>query len=196
LNLVGAASAATPDKSEQTSLIRLVPVLTVAGKLNFVGNRSAHSRDLRKGRYSEAGRIYFVTTSCIYRQRLFVHSRFAHIVTDEFEMRADEGDCDNLAYVVMPDHIHWLVQPGCDVSLHEIVRKMKGRSARRINLHRSLRGRVWQAGFHDHALRTEDDIESLATYLIQNPVRAGLVSDVTDYPHWKSVWHSGSGCRG
>ena len=193
---MGAASAATPDKSEQTSLIHLVPVLATAGKFAFVVNRSAHSRDLRKGRYSEAGRIYFVTTSCIYRQRLFEHSQFAQIVMDEFDIRANEGDCDNLAYVVMPDHIHWLVQLRCDARLHEIVRKMKGRSARRMNLQRSLHGKVWQAGFHDHALRSEDDVECLATYLIQNPVRAELVSDVADYPYWTSVWHSGSGCRG
>lgn len=161
-----------------------------------MGNRSAHSRDLRKGRYSEAGRIYFVTTSCHSRQRLFEHARSAQIVIGEFERCADVGDCDNLAYVVMPDHIHWLVQPGCDARLYEIVRKMKGRSARRINLHRLLQGKVWQAGFHDYALRTEDEIASFATYLIQNPLRAGLVNDVTDYPYCKSVWHPGIGCRG
>ena len=96
----------------------------------------------------------------------------------------------------MPDHIHWLVQLGGDQKLGGLVQRLKGRSARRINLAHTLSSKVWQAGFHDHALRAEEDIEDVASYLIHNPLRAGLVDDYNEYPYWYSVWHSRNSCRG
>jgi putative transposase len=48
--------------------------------------------------------------------------------------------------------------------------------------------RVWADGFHDRALRLEDDVLIAARYIITNPVRAGLVSRVHDYSYWDAVW--------
>ena len=173
-----------------------MPLPVRIGKLFSVSNHSAHSRALRKGRYSEPGRIYFVTSRCHKRNCLFNSSRLAQIVISEFDKCATEGICRNLAFVVMPDHIHWLLQVRRENRLQDIVRKLKGRSARRINLRRISQSRVWQPGFHDRALRSEGDIEGAATYLIQNPLRAGLVKDFRDYPFWWSVWNFDDARRG
>jgi len=108
---------------------------------------------------------------------------------EEVRLQEGEGDCTSLALVVMPDHIHWLVQLGSGRSLQQVMNSLKGRSAYRINLERSERQQVWQAGFHDHAIRREEDLESAARYLIQNPVRAGLVEQFDQYPFWESVYH-------
>jgi len=96
----------------------------------------------------------------------------------------------------MPDHFHWLVQLADEVSLSEVVRLLKGRSARVLNQGRVSAKRTWQPGFHDHAVRREEDIEALANYLIQNPLRAGLVDSRDEYPYWWSVWHPRTGSRG
>ena len=48
--------------------------------------------------------------------------------------------------------------------------------------------RRWQTGFHDHALRTEEDLPAIARYVIANPLRAGIVTSVRAYPHWDTVW--------
>jgi len=154
-----------------------------------MNNNSARSRALRKGRYSEPGRVYFVTSSCHNRNSLFNSSQLAQIVISEFDRCAVEGICRNLAYVVMPDHIHWLLQIRRENRLEDIVQKLKGRSARKINLRRATQSRVWQPGFHDRTLRSEGNIEGAATYLIHNPVRAGLVKDYRDYPYWWSAWN-------
>jgi REP element-mobilizing transposase RayT len=157
--------------------------------LYCMSNRAAHSKNLRKGRFSETGRIYFISTSCFARRRLFEDATNAEILMREFARQSCQTTCDSLAYVVMPDHIHWLVQLTSDVALHTIVQSLKGRSARQINLIRSSPTRVWQPSFHDHALRAEEDIETAGKYLIHNPVRAGLVHDVDGYPYWDTVWH-------
>jgi len=57
-----------------------------------------------------------------------------------------------------------------------------------LNLQRQANGEVWQEGFHDHALRREEDLQATARYIIGNPVRAGLVPSVRDYPHWDAIW--------
>jgi putative transposase len=113
----------------------------------------------------------------------------ASILIEESKHQEVTGDCTSLAFVAMPDHFHWLMQLTGTQTLQEIVGSLKGRSARRINLVRGISATVWQAGFHDHALRVEEDIENLANYLLLNPVRAGLVADIDEYPHWYSVWH-------
>ena len=156
----------------------------------LVSNHSAHGRNLRKGRISESGRIYFITSSCHARNRIFASRQSAEIMMTEFACHAAADEFESLAYVVMPDHIHWLIQLRIPTSLHEIVRRLKGRSARKVNLARNSSEPVWQKGFHDHALRREEAIEDVATYLIYNPLRAGLVRDVNDYPYWRSAWHS------
>jgi len=42
--------------------------------------------------------------------------------------------------------------------------------------------------YHDRALRREYDVVRVARYIIANPLRAGLVDKVGDYPHWDAVW--------
>ncbi len=98
-----------------------------------------------------------------------------------------------LAFVVMPDHLHWLLSLGETTSLDRTVRLAKGRAARRVNALRQELGQppltpLWQGGYHDRALRSHEDLPSVARYVIANPVRAGLVQRVGDYPLWDAVW--------
>ena len=74
--------------------------------------------------------------------------------------------------------------------MQQIVGSLKGRSARQINNMRGMMERFWQPGFHDHGIRTDEDLKLMAEYLLHNPVRAGLVKQFEDYPFWTSVWHS------
>ena len=93
-----------------------------------------------------------------------------------------------LAYVVMPDHLHWLMQLHSQHSLSNAVMSVKGRSALEINRVRQAGGMVWEPGFHDHALRREEDLQDVARYVVCNPLRAGLVGRINDYPLWDAVW--------
>ena len=87
-----------------------------------------------------------------------------------------------LAYVLMPDHLHWLLQLGEQENLSQCVQRVKSLSAK------AIRPDLWQKGFHDRAVREEDDLVRIARYVIANPVRAGLVSRVGAYSHWDAIW--------
>ena len=93
-----------------------------------------------------------------------------------------------MAWVLMPDHFHGLLVLGDHTTLSEAIRLFKGRVASSVNRLRRGSGSLWQHGFHDHALRREEDLKGIARYIVLNPVRAGLVCRAADYPYWNADW--------
>jgi REP element-mobilizing transposase RayT len=93
-----------------------------------------------------------------------------------------------LAYVVMPDHVHWLLQLTESGALSSAIRAAKSLTTREANRLRGDRGSIWQPGFHDRGVRHEADLKGIARYIVANPLRAGLARRVGDYPHWDAIW--------
>ena len=141
--------------------------------------------DLLRGRASIRGQIYLVTTVTRGRKPLFTNLYLGRIVVRALHR---QPSATTLAYVVMPDHLHWLVQLSGRGNLSEVVKAVKGRSALEINRARGTRIPVWQPSFHDHALRKEEDLRDVARYVVRNPLRAGLVRRLRDYSLWDAVW--------
>lgn len=141
-----------------------------------------HSSHLRRGRYSEPGRIYLITTATLNRESVFRELSNARHLIRTLKTEASAYQVQTLAYVVMPDHLHWLMQLNDQESLSRVVGRVKRVSAAYCGR------RIWQSGFHDRAARKEENIKAMARYVIANPVRAGLVESVADYPHWDAIW--------
>ncbi|QOE09163.1 transposase [Pseudomonas asiatica] len=147
----------------------------------------AQSHLLRRGRFSIPGGLYLLTTVTNNRKRIFTDFWLARAVIQQLRQAEREGACQSLAWVVMPDHLHWLIQLN-DSTLCSLMRRFKSRSSHAL-YHRGMRReKVWQAGYQDHAIRREEDIRRVANYVICNPLRAGLASRVGDYPHLDAVW--------
>ena len=145
-----------------------------------------HGRNLRKGRFSEPNRIYLVTSITHQRNPVFTDFSCGRYLVSA--MQGEQNHAKTLAFVIMPDHLHWLVQLNETGALDKVVGNVKSVSAHRINRQLMRRGKVWQAGYHDHALRAEEDIQTVARYMVANPLRAGLVERIGDYPLWDAVW--------
>jgi len=143
---------------------------------------------LRKGRSSTAGQIYLVTFttpgSIPHFGRWDTASLAAGSITDSYAWKRSQL----LAWVLMPDHWHGLIRLGDADTLSGCVGRLKGSTARQLKLAHPQLGRIWAPGFHDRALRKEDDLRAAARYLAMNPVRAGLVERVGDYPYWDAIW--------
>ncbi|WP_426149906.1 REP-associated tyrosine transposase [Pseudomonas sp. DC3000-4b1] len=145
------------------------------------------SSDLRKGRLSEAGHVYLITTATHERKPLFTCWKLGRLVCRELKGLHDAGQATSLAWVVMPDHLHWLFVLRHS-HLARVIQRVKVRSALAINRALGRSGPVWQKGFHDHALRRSESLQATARYIIANPLRAGLVRRVGDYPLWDAIW--------
>ncbi len=151
------------------------------------GNGMPGSSQLRVGRFSETGRLYLLTATLLARRPLFSDFSLGRLLVAELRRAHDEQLVDSLAWVVMPDHFHWLVGLK-NGSIERLMRRVKGRSARRINQRTGSSGSLWQLSFHDRAVRREEDITAIARYIVANPLRAGLVCRIGDYPLWDAVW--------
>ena len=142
---------------------------------------------LTKTRYSKTGQLYSVTTICHRREQVLSNDDAAQCVAEELQRLEADGVVENQAWVLMPDHLHWLFMLKSG-TLAKCLQLLKGRSAYRINKFRQRTGPVWQPGYYDHQLRNVDSLYKHALYIIENPVRAGLSTSIEDYAHWWCVW--------
>lgn len=149
--------------------------------------RTYNGHQLLKGRYSETGRTYLLTTVTECRRPIFSDFQLGRLVVNQLRQAHDEGIVNSIAWVVMPDHIHWLIELK-DKTLGELMCRVKSRSSVSINRLAKTSERVWQKGYHDHALRKEDDMKDIARYIIKTPIRAQLAARIGDYPLWDACW--------
>jgi REP element-mobilizing transposase RayT len=146
-----------------------------------------HAHRLRLGRYSGEGQIYLLTA--VVRNRRPVFSTFAagRLAVNAFQKAEQEQLAKSLAWVVMPDHIHWLIELQ-NSTLPSLMGRTKSRTTVGLNRLLKMEGTLWQSGFHDRAIRREEDLQAVARYLVANPLRAGLVKKIGDYPLWDAIW--------
>lgn len=77
-------------------------------------------------------------------------------------------------FVVMPNHVHWLVKPESGSKLEDILRSIKQFSANQINRIVGRSGSVWQKESYDHLVRDREELTRIRGYIAANPGKAGL----------------------
>jgi REP element-mobilizing transposase RayT len=84
------------------------------------------------------------------------------------------------AYVVMPDHVHFFAEPGTEPGTFDDWITGWKRGAGRLLKNPDCR---WQAGSFHHRIRCFEDAVEKRIYMDENPVRAGLVKRIRDWPY-------------
>jgi len=87
----------------------------------------------------------------------------------------------------MPDHFHWLMQLQDD-NLGNVIGAIKARCTQAVNKTTGRSGSLWQTGYHDRAICDGEELLPFARYIVANPLRAGLVDKIGDYPLWDVCW--------
>ena len=124
---------------------------------------------------------YFLTICTFERRRHFIEATLVTRVHEQILRTAAEFGSAILAYCFMPDHLHLLVEGTAEHSdLRAFVALAKQRAA--FAMRRILANRLWQKGYFERVLRDDDDTFNVARYVVQNPLRAGLVQSPFDYP--------------
>jgi putative transposase len=144
-------------------------------------------RALRKGRVSAPGQIYLLTMATAKRTPWFLDTNLARATCRLMIDPKAWGDAHLLCWVLMPDHWHGLVELGQRDPLAFVVNRFKAVTSKQLRQTPHAPG-IWARGFHDHALRYNEDIHVAARYIIANPLRANLVTHIGDYPYWNCSW--------
>ncbi|WP_254063436.1 transposase [Rhodanobacter sp. L36] len=144
---------------------------------------------MRKGRASLPNQIYLVTTVTAGREPWFLDLEFARTFCRLMIEPTTWGDSIPLCWLLMPDHWHALIQLGERDDLSVVMNRIKSITSKHIKpmKQEAVHG-LWARGFHDHALRRDEDIRAAARYIVANPVRAKLVDRAGNYPYWNCIW--------
>jgi REP element-mobilizing transposase RayT len=136
---------------------------------SYGGGRASR---LPRACYPEQNPVHVVIAT-FERRDLFADRALATAVFDVARRQAPLAAC------LMPDHLHWVLA-SCD-RLSDQVRSFKLASTRAVWA-AGYRGKLWQRSFYDHVIRDEEDLERTISYVLGNPVTAGLVEVAEDWP--------------
>ena len=151
--------------------------------MNHFPSRGSHH--LRKGRQSIPGAYYFLITSTFDRRPILADSEVARIIFQTFEWLETQDRIRWICIMVMPDHIHAVIQLGRDQTLPKVMHSLKIFTARKISKQRGECGTAWQEGYYDHGIRKDESLNEMIRYCYENPVRQGLVKQARDYLYWR-----------
>jgi putative transposase len=124
---------------------------------------------------------YSLTFCTTFRAKLFVDADVVQLVLSQFLRAAVEEDFSVLAYCFMPDHVHFLVQGNAESSDGRRLIRL-GKQYAGYAYSRKYGRKLWQPWGFERVLRDEDASFTVARYVVENPVRAGLVKTVSEYP--------------
>lgn len=162
-------------------------------ELNTRQDLSASDRyDIEKRHF---GRFDIYLDRCEHGPRWLKREEIASIVMDKI-LGLDKSRYDLYACSIMPNHAHLLFDSlVADQSKHkgmsakypvtETLRLLKGSTARSCNLALKRNGHFWHHESYDHFVRDEQELERIIKYILNNPVKAGLVKEWTD---WKFTY--------
>lgn len=132
---------------------------------------------------------YFITTCTHERRPYLTNEAVAQLVLLQF-LRVAEDECMAIvAYCLMPDHIHLLVEgTRPDARLTAFIKLAKQHSG--FAFKQRYRAQLWQAGYYEHVLRGDESTPAIVAYIVNNPLRRGLVEHPAEYPFWGSSVYS------
>lgn len=128
-----------------------------------------------------------VTVLTAHRRACLDDPRSARCIAQEIGHCGQRGWLESLAWVVMPEHLHWLLRMK-EGSLNAAVAVFKSRSERAIQLALGRPERIWQAGYHDRLIREAHCVMETARHIVANPLRRGLVERIEHYPYFHTQW--------
>ena len=131
---------------------------------------------------------YFITTCVEQRMPVLASDEIRDILVGEWSTAFDRYSWAIGGYVIMPDHIHFFCSSlEQTTQLSTYVGKWKEWTCKSIRKQTSFANFQWQKGFFDYLLRNDESRTEKWEYIRNNPVRASLVNDPTDWPYQGSI---------
>jgi len=127
-------------------------------------------------------RVFFVTTKSSMGKRLLQSERNAGLLIDVLRSLVAEHRFKLHDFVIMPDHVHLLIELGRDMTIEKALQLIKGRFSHRLSHEFGYKGEVWQRGFTEVQVPCREGFEQHRRYIAENPVKAAPVDAAEMYP--------------
>ena len=115
-------------------------------------------------------------------RRLLQLERNAELLIDVLRSLIAEHRFKLHDFVIMPDHVHLLVEVVGDMTTEKAMQLIKGRFSHRLSHEFGYKGEVWQRGFTEVQVMNRESLEKHREYIGQNPVKAGMATSADAFP--------------
>lgn len=132
------------------------------------------------------GEVIAAFTLCLKdKNPAFEQSEVARALVEMLRQACDEHQCVALVYCFMPDHLHVILRgQSAEANLWRAVVQFKQRSGFWLAQEQGCR---WQKDFYDHVMRKDEDVKAQIRYVVDNPVRKGLVGRWDEHPYTGAI---------
>jgi len=127
------------------------------------------------------GQIHFQTHVTYERMPILVDN--IDILWEAIEKIKRETAFDLMAWVILPDHVHWLIDVWENHPSHLIRRIKLSFSSYYRKKYAMREGRIWQHRFWNHVITNQKDLNNHIDYIHYNPVKHGHTMDSFKYAH-------------
>jgi putative transposase len=140
------------------------------------------ARNATPGNILNPSRIFFATTGTSMGRRLLQSERNVGLLIDVLRSLVAEHKFKLHDFVVMPDHVHLLIEVLDEMTIEKAMQFIKGRFSHRLSQEFGYKGEVWQRGFTEVQVMNQQSFEAHRAYVAENPVKAGLAASAEEYP--------------
>lgn len=130
-------------------------------------------------RYYIPDQIVFITQCVNKRQHAFNDSSNTGLLFEILKRVNEYHPFTNLAYVILPDHLHMLMQPSGKSNFSQVMHSIKSNFTHQYKIAKNIQSNTsfWQKRFWDHVIRDENDLENHLYYIHDNPRKHGYIDD-------------------
>ena len=132
---------------------------------------------------ARSNRTFFATTRTAMGHRLLQSERNATLLIDVLRSNVAALKFQLADFVIMPDHVHLLITVNESMTIEKAMQLIKGSFSHRLKKEFGYLGEVWQKGFSEVRVNTDEESVRFRKYIQMNPVKAGLVNAPESYPY-------------
>jgi len=148
--------------------------------------------------YSKPGSVYSISVVANFKKQYFLKHELNLEIIECLKNQSKKSGCKVFVYCLMPEHLHFLCGVGLyarkdyaheglhyidkEPSIIDFVNQFKGKSTT-IAWKYGIKGNLWQKRWYDHILRKNEELSKIGEYILNNPVRRGLVENWCEYPY-------------
>ena len=124
---------------------------------------------------------YLITICTRNKESLFIDDKLNQQIIERLLEEKKKAAYNLFVYCLMPNHLHLLLAPSSNsISVSDFIGAFKSKTTR-IAWTFGIVGKLWQSRFHDKVVRKNEDLRAIGQYILDNPVRKGLISKWEDY---------------
>ena len=162
-----------------------------------VGRRCRKTHRLPLERYSATDCDFFFTICARHQGKVFLDDALARRIIDALLWRRDHHDWHLFCYCLMPDHLHFILRLLVEdarilnggihgprtVGVLDQVGWFKSYTTTQCWWNLGGSGELWQTSSYDRVIRYTDSVDDAVAYVLNNPVRKGIVEEWSQYPY-------------